>query len=161
MKRYIYIMILICATLLATLQKMNAQEMKITTGHPDFSVKLLRCSSSGSTLTMVLQITNMSYEDVEEIYAYGGGWNGRTAIYDNLGNIYDENNVQIKLANESGFTDTDQRTKFVSRLPMKVTYKITGFSPRATSIALFEPHFRINYWNIDAGSVKIRYIPIK
>lgn len=159
MKQKLILTLLSILVAFATPQKMIAQNIKIVTGHPDFKMEVLRCSSSSNNLIIELIITNLSDDDIEEIYAYGGGWNGGTKIYDNLGNIYDGDNLEVKVANKN-FTSTDQRFKLVNHLPTKVTYSLKGFSSRATSITLFEPDFNIPEWSVKRGTFKIRNITI-
>ena len=158
MKKSLVIALLTIIVTFAASQKMNAQNIKVITGHPDFKIEVLRCAASGPNVVLDLMVTNIGYEDVKEFKVHGSNY--ATKFYDNLGNIYErDQSVEVKIANKD-YTVSDCTIKLVAGLPTRLSYIVHNVSPRATSFVLIEPDIWVPDWSINLETVKIRFVPI-
>lgn len=83
-------------------QNVSAQDgIKIVTNHPDFKVKVVRCAVSGTTAIIDLNFINIGSNDIDELVVYGGA--AKSEAIDSDGNIYNENNIKVKLSKETEY----------------------------------------------------------
>lgn len=137
----------------------TADGITIVSGHPDLKIEVQRCVTSGSNLFLDLVLTNTNSNDVSEFHVHGCYYGYTTKMYDNLGNIYEHDNIYVKVANKE-YTPADYNFKLVSGLPTAVSIMVKGFSTKATSLALVEPFFEARDMGIESKTVKLRNIPI-
>ena len=136
----------------------TADGITIVSGHPDLKIEVQRCVASGSNLFLDLVMTNTNSNDVSEFRVHGCYYGDETKVYDDRGNIY-EDDIYVKVANKE-YTGGDYRFKLVSGLPTAVSILVKGFSTKATSLALVEPFFEARDMGIEATTIKLRNIPI-
>lgn len=141
------------------LQNVNAQDgIKIVTNHPDFKIKIKRCSASGKTVIIDLLLINEGTNDVEDLYV-GGGANGSEA-YDNEGNIY-KNELKVKVANRPDYSHSQNHFNIPTGVPMKLSISIDGVPQSAETIARLKVNIECRAWGINVNKpVRISDIPI-
>ncbi|MCH5307354.1 MAG: hypothetical protein J1E37_04680 [Prevotella sp.] len=142
----------------STNKQSSSKGQSIVTGHPDFKIAIKRCAASGTTVVLDLVVTNVGDNDVESFEIYGSAYGNATKVYDNLGNVY-ENDIYTKIANKE-YVRNASTIKLVSNLPTNLSIKIENVSTKATSFVLVEPHIYASAWGTKPGIVKLRNIPI-
>ena len=151
MKKISVLMLFLCSALFSVAQT------QIVTGHPDFKVKVTRCAVSGKTVVLDMVFTNVSETDVED-------WSIRTlycntVIYDSEGNVYNDNNLAVKVSNFD-YSTYFSNLKMISDVPMKVSLQIKGVPETVESLARVDLQVTIPSFNIGNTPVKIKNIPI-
>ena len=142
------------------LQNVNAQDaqLKIVTNHPDFQIKVKRCAASGKTVVIDLILNNVGTNDVRINNVIVYGW---SEAYDDEGNIYQGDNLKVKVANRQNYNGTSGDFLFPSGVPMKLSIQINNASTSAESIARLSLRFDCGVWGLDNNKlVKISNIPI-
>lgn len=147
-------------------------QLRILSNHPDLSVKVKRCVSSGKNLIIDLTATNLGYDDVNGFKIAPA----ITTAYDDEGNVYKGKDgvLGVKVANQTNYTfqrnafaDQTPSTKLIPNVPVKITITIPNCSTAASSIALFELGVVCVAWNMpfdwnsNMQRVAIRNIPIE
>lgn len=157
MKKLFTLMAAVCCMTVAF-----AQAPQIVTGHPDFKVKVTRCEASGKNVVLDMVFTNVSAQDVEkwEIWVRNC-CPYKSVVYDSEGNIYDGDNLSVKISN-GDYRHGYDNLKMISDVPMKVSLMITGVPANVESLARVDlqvnvPLFNINGWD---APMKIKNIPI-
>ncbi len=159
MKKFLFLMV---AMLAISIQGLQAQApLKIVTNHPDFKINVKRCAASGKTVIIDLILTNEGATDVEDIDCNGGCWGG-TEAYDNDGNIYQGDAINVRVANRTNYDCRDcGKFKIPVDVPMKFSVCIENVPVSTESIARLSLHFVCEKWGLDRNKlVKISNIPI-
>ena len=161
------ILLILMAMFAFGIQNVSAQDapLKIVTNHPDFKIKIKRCAASGKTVVLDLILLNEGVNDVEGVMAFGGQgrWTWSCAeAYDDEGNIYQNENIKIKVANRpKAIRFTCLSLSFPTGVPIKLSLQFNNFSTSAESIARLKLVFLCNPWGLNGDKpVKISNIPI-
>ena len=139
-------------------QNVSAQDapLKIVTNHPDFKIKVKRCAASGKTVIIDLILNNIGTTDVN---AQARSW--CSVAYDNEGNIYDENNIYVKVANRPEFGAYSGMFDIPTGVPMRLTVRIDNVSTEAESFARLKLHIDCNKWGLNESKlIMFSNIPI-
>lgn len=156
------ILLILMAVFAFGIQNVSAQDapLKIVTNHPDFKIKVKRCAASGKTIVIDLILSNVGATDVENIEGFGGIYYGSprgTEAYDDEGNIYQERNIYIKVANRDGGGEF----KIPVGVPMRYAVFIENVPTSVQSIARLSLEFRCEKWGLNGSKlVKLANIPI-
>ena len=146
------------------LQNVKAQDapLKIVTNNPDFTIKVKRCAASGKTVIIDLILNNVGTNDVEVKEVRGGGGSYFSEAYDDEGNIYQSENLKVKIANRTSYEVYDTGSFSIpSGVPMRLSVQIDGVSPSAENIARLKLVFYCKTWGLDPDKpVIISNIPI-
>jgi len=162
------ILLIMMAMFAFGLQNVSAQDapLKIVTNHPDFKIKVKRCAASGKTLVLDLILLNEGTNDVENIRVHGGiapsGW-GAAEIYDDEGNIYREDKILVKVANDKKWgVYSTSRFNIPTGVPIKLSVQVNDFSLSAENIARMKLFVDCPVWGINNRDkpVKFSNIPI-
>lgn len=147
MKKILFILMAIFAF---GFQNVSAQDapLKIVTNHPDFNIKVKRCAASGRTVLLDLILNNAGAIDVT---AQARSW--CSVAYDNEGNIYDESNIYVKVANRPEFGKYSGMFDIPSGVPMRLSVRIDNVSPEAESFARFKLHIDCNKWGLSENKL--------
>ena len=159
MKKFLLIL---TAMFAFAIQSLQAQApLKIVTNHPDFKINIKRCAASGKTVIIDLILTNEGATDVEKIIGYGGRMY-HTEAYDSDGNIYQQNNVKVRVANRSEYNgEWSGEFMIPVGVPMRYSICIENVPVSAESIARLNLHFECPKWGLGENKlVKISNIPI-
>jgi len=111
----------------------NAQH-KITSPHPDLSIKVSRCVEANGTVILDLMITNLGNE--EEIRFWGNATSPGTIAYDDEGNIYDST-ISVGSPSKS-LSGNRTYIVFPTDVPIKFRIQIDKVDPNATKIAVLK-----------------------
>ena len=156
------ILLIMMAMFAFGIQNVSAQDaIKIVTNHPDFKIKVKRCAASGKTVIIDLVLNNTGTNDVEGLEAFGGG--NLSEAYDDEGNIYQDNNLKVKVANRQNLEKYGSgRFNIPAGVPMKLSVSIEGVPQSAESIARLKLHIKCDAWGLGYPDkfVKINNIPI-
>lgn len=157
MKKLFTLMAAVCCMTVAF-----AQAPQIVTGHPDFKVKVTRCEASGKNVVLDLTFTNVSAQDVEDWRICANSCFRKTVVYDSEGNIYNGDNLTIKVSNSEYTNYSYQNLKMISDVPMKVSLMITGVPANVESLARVDLEVDVPLFNIKGyeAPIKIKNIPI-
>lgn len=146
------------------LQNVCAQDapLKIVTNHPDFSIKVKRCAASGKTVIIDLILNNNGTNDVDVNEVRGGGGTYISEAYDDEGNIYQSDNLKVKIANRTTYEQyTTGEFSIPSGVPMRLSVQINNVPQSAESIARLKLIFFCNVWGLNSAKpVRINNIPI-
>lgn len=158
------ILLLLMAIFAFGIQNVCAQDgIKIVTNHPDFKIKVKRCAASGKTVYIDLILNNTGYNDVEGLAAWGSGGNASEA-YDDEGNIYRDNSIKVKVANEKVYVvDRSKEFNIPVGVPIRLSISIDGVPQSAESIARLKLCIPCEAWGIGCSKekpVRISNIPI-
>jgi hypothetical protein len=145
-------------------QQSDRGAIKIVTGHPDLKVKVRRCAASGKILIIDLTFTNVGTSDVDEFLVYATRFsnnNTQTEAIDDEGNVY-KDNMLVSSSGDPEYTDMSKRFSLIPDVPMKVSFRITGVSESAETIArlkigIYCRALGFSEWN---HYITIRNIPI-
>lgn len=141
------------------LQNVCAQDgIKIVTNHPDFKVKVKRCAASGKIVVIDFVLENIGTKDVavDNILVY----NLISEAYDDEGNIYQDKNLRIKVANRA-YGNATGGFNIPTDVPMKVSLQITDVPISAERIARLSLGVRCDAWGLKYGEpIRISNIPI-
>ena len=142
-------------------QNVNAQDapLKIVTNHPDFNIKVKRCAASGKTVVLDLILKNEGTNDVEvnDVVV----WGKYSEAYDDEGNIYQEDNLKVKVANRKQYERTSGSFKIPTGVPMRLSIQINEVSTSAESIARLSLLVDCPAWGLNSNKkVKFSNIPI-
>ena len=142
-------------------QNVNAQDapLKIVTNHPDFNIKVKRCAASGKTVVLDLILKNEGTNDVEvnDVVV----WGKYSEAYDDEGNIYQEDNLKVKVANRKQYERASGSFKIPTGVPMRLSIQINEVSTSAESIARLSLCFDCSVWGLNGNKlVKLSNIPI-
>jgi hypothetical protein len=144
------------------LQNVCAQDapLKIVTNHPDFSIKVKRCAASGKTVIIDLILNNNGTNDVDVCEVNGGGRNSEA--YDDEGNIYQSENLKVKIANRTAYELYGSgEFSIPSGVPMRLSIQINNVPQSAESIARLKLIFNCKVWGLNYDKpVRINNIPI-
>ena len=156
------ILLILMAVFAFGLQNVCAQDgIKIVTNHPDFKVKVKRCAASDKTVIINLILNNTGFNDVEGLIAWGGSG---SEAYDDEGNIYRGNNLQVSIANTQKWNSwNSDRFDIPSGVPMKLSVRLEGVPQSVESIAQLKLDIYCRAWSIGSDNkklVKINNIPI-
>ena len=113
-----------------------AQTTTITTPSRDLKLQLRDVQMLGSDVEITVLLTNLSQDEVL-INLVGGIYQtgmGGSVAYDNDGNIYELQRVQVSVGNKN-LTDQYSATTFPSAVPVKCHILIRGVAKEATAIA--------------------------
>lgn len=140
-------------------QNVNAQDgIKIVTNHPDFKIKVKRCAASGKTVFIDLLLINEGTNDVEGIWSKS---DGASEAYDDEGNIYKIESLNIKVANNKEYRWNSDRFNIPVGVPMRYSVKLDGVPQSAQSIARLKLAFWYEGWGLNGDKpVRISNIPI-
>ena len=141
-------------------QNVSAQDgIKIVTNHPDFKVKVARCAVSGTTAIIDLNFINIGSNDIDELVVYGGA--AKSEAIDSDGNIYNENNIKVKLSKETEYHNYRCPLSMPTDVPMKVTVKLENFSKAAETIARLKLTVNCRPWGLTEDKpLRISNIPV-
>lgn len=148
------------------IQNVSAQDapLKIVTNHPDFKIKIKRCAASGKTVVLDLILNNEGVNDVNGVMAFGGQgrWTWSCAeAYDDEGNIYQNENIKIKVANRPNYSGETGEFNIPTGVPIKLSLQFNYFSTSAESIARLKLVFLCDPWGLNGDKpVKFSNIPI-
>ena len=111
------------------LQNVSAQDapLKIVTNHPDFNIKVKRCAASGKTVVLDLILNNEGTNDVK----IDGVSTYYSEAYDNEGNIYQDANLRVKVANREEYKSNSGRFMIPTGVPMILSLQINNVSTSA------------------------------
>ena len=156
------ILLILMAMFVFGLQNVNAQEnaLKIVTNHPDFKIKVKRCAASGKTVVVDLILNNTGVNDIENLTVCGG--RSLSEAYDDEGNIYQGDNLKVKVANRPDYKvyETD-KFNIPTGVPIRLSISIEGVPQSAESIARLKIIFNCSAWGLGSDKpVKISNIPI-
>lgn len=155
------VLLILMAMFAFGLQNVSAQDgIKIITNHPDFKIKVKRCAASGKTVIVDLILNNTGVNDIEELVVWGG--RNRSEAYDDEGNIYQNENFKVKVANRPDY-DSWETGKFniPAGVPIRLSISIEGVPLSAESIARLKLIFLCSAWGLGNDKpVKISNIPI-
>ena len=157
MKKILFILMAMFAL---GLQNVSAQDapLKIVTNHPDFQIKVKRCAASGKTVIIDFILSNIGTNDVRVNNVVVYLW---SEAYDDEGNIYQGDNLKVKVANRQNYNGTSGDFLVPSGVPMKLSIQINNVSATAESIARLSLAFDCGVWGLDNNKlVKISNIPI-
>jgi hypothetical protein len=160
------ILLILMAMFALGIQNVSAQDgIKIVTNHPDFKVKVKRCVASGKTVYIDLILNNTGYNDVEGLYAWGSdGGSGSTEAYDDEGNIYRDNSIKVKVANEKEYVIGRSKVfNLPVGVPIRLSISIDSVPLSAESIARLKLCIPCEAWSIGCSKekpVRISNIPI-
>ena len=155
------ILLLLMAIFAFGLQNVNAQDapLKIVTNHPDFQIKVKRCAASGKTVILDLVLNNLGVNDIENVEIFGGG--GKSEAYDDEGNIYQGDNITVKVANRPNYNWTTESFNIPTGVPMKLSIKIEGVPQSTENIAILKLAVYCEKWGLDRDKpVRFTNIPI-
>lgn len=154
MKKFLFIMMAIFAF---GLQNASAQDapLKIITNHPDFQIKIKRCAASGKTVILDLILNNLGVNDIEDIEVHGS----KSEVYDNEGNIYQGNNIKVKVANRPNYNWTTGTFNIPTGVPMRLSISIEGVPQAAESIARLKLIVLCDKWGLN-GDKPVRFMNI-
>ena len=141
-------------------QNVCAQDapLKIVTNHPDFQIKVKRCAASGKTVIIDFILSNIGTNDVRVDNVVVYGW---SEAYDDEGNIYQGDNLRVKVANRQNYEGTSGNFLIPSGVPMKLSIQINNVSASAESIARLSLYFECGAWGLSNDKlIKISNIPI-
>ena len=141
------------------LQNVSAQDapLKIVTNHPDFKIKVKRCAASGKTVVLDLILNNEGTNDVK----IDGVSTYYSEAYDNEGNIYQDANLRVKVANREEYKSNSGRFMIPTGVPMRLSIQINNVSTSAESIARFSLCIDCSAWGLNSQKlVKFSNIPI-
>ena len=145
------------------LQNVCAQDapLKIVTNHPDFSIKVKRCAASGKTVIIDLILNNLGTSDIEKIESWGGNGNFSEAYYDE-GNIYQGDNIKVRVANREGYKSYSCGVfKIPVGVPIKYSICLENVPASVESIARLSLEFKCERWGLNSEKlVRISNIPI-
>ena len=153
MKKFSILMLFLCSVLI------SAAQTQIVTGHPDFKVKVTRCAANGKTVVLDMVFTNVSETDVENWEIWTNS-TSNTVVYDSEGNVFEGNNLAVKVSNYDYTNYGFSNLKMISDVPMKVSLQIKGVPETVESLARVDLHVKIPFFNIGNTPVKIKNIPI-
>ena len=142
------------------LQNVNAQDapLKIVTNHPDFKIKVKRCAASGKTVVLDLILNNEGTNDVRINNVIVRDW---SEAYDDEGNIYQGDNLKVKVANRNQYERASGNFMIPTGVPMKLSIQINNVSPSAESIARLSLWVDCSFWGLNSDKlVKLSNIPI-
>ena len=146
------------------LQNVCAQDapLKIVTNHPDFSIKVKRCAASGKTVIIDLILNNNGTNDVDVNEVRGGGGSYISEAYDDEGNIYQSENLKVKIANRTAYELYGSgEFSIPSGVPMRLSIQINNVPQSAESIARLKLIFNCKVWGLNYDKpVRINNIPI-
>ena len=157
MKKIIMILMAIFAL---GLQNVSAQDapLKIVTNHPDFKIKVKRCAASGKTVVLDLILNNEGTNDVKIDMVVVDAW---SEAYDNEGNIYQGNDLKVKVANKPDYNGRYYDFMIPTGVPMRLSIQINNVSTSAESIARFSLCIECSAWGLNSQKlVKFSNIPI-
>ena len=153
------ILIILMAMFAFGLQNVSAQDapLKIVTNHPDFKIKVKRCAASGKTVVLDLILNNEGTNDVK----VDGVSTFSSEAYDNEGNIYQDTNLRIKVANREEYKSNSGSFMIPTGVPMRLSLQINNVSTSAESIARLSLCFDCSVWGLNGNKlVKLSNIPI-
>ena len=153
------IIIILLAIFAFGVKNVNAQDgIKIVTNHPDFKIKVKRCAASGKTVIVDLILNNEGTNDVKVRDVLVGCC---SEAYDDEGNIYQNGNINGKVANFDRYLSTTGDFLILTGVPMKLSIQISNVSDSAESIARLSLYFDCPTWGLGNDKrVKITNIPI-
>ena len=156
------ILLILMAMFAIGLQNVSAQDaIKIVTNHPDFKIKVKRCAASGKTVIIDLILTNGGINDIEKINLYSRGLWVCSEAYDDEGNIYNCDNIKMKVANRPNYDSSTGEFSIPTGVPMKVSICIEGVPQSAENIARLKLFFDCPKWGLNGDKpVRINNIPI-
>ena len=142
------------------LQNVSAQDapLKIVTNHPDFSIKVKRCAASGKTVVLDLILNNEGTNDVKvaNVYVYCD-----SEVYDDEGNIYQGNDLKVKVANRPNYDGYSGDFMIPTGVPMRLSIQINNVSTSAERIARLSLYIDCSVWGLNTDKlVKFSNIPI-
>lgn len=154
------ILLILMAMVAFGIQNISAQDgIKIVTNHPDFKVKVVRCAVSGTTAIIDLNFINIGSNDIDELVVYGGA--AKSEAIDSDGNIYNENNIKVKLSKETEYHNYRCPLSMPTDVPMKITVKLENFSKAAEAIARLKLTVNCRPWGLTEDKpLRISNIPI-
>ena len=153
------ILLILMAIFAFGLQNVSAQDapLKIVTNHPDFSIKVKRCAASGKTVVLDLILNNEGTNDVK----IDGVSTYYSEAYDNEGNIYQDANLRVKVANREEYKSNSGRFMIPTGVPMRLSLQINNVSTSAESIARLSLCVDCSVWGLSGNKlVKLSNIPI-
>ena len=158
------ILLILMAMFAFGLQNVNAQDapLKIVTNNPDFTIKVKRCAASGKTVIIDLLLNNVGTNDIDVEEVRGGGGTYISEAYDDEGNIYQSDNLKVKIANRASYEVYDTgKFSIPSGVPMRLSIQISNVPQSAESIARLKLIFFCNAWGLGPDKpVRISNIPI-
>lgn len=142
------------------IQNVSAQDapLKIVTNHPDFNIKVKRCAASGKTVVLDLILNNEGTNDVKvgNVFVYCD-----SEAYDDEGNIYQGNDLKVKVANRPNYGGNSGDFMIPTGVPMRLSIQINNVSTSAESIARLSLFFDCPVWGLNNKKlVKFSNIPI-
>lgn len=157
-------LIIMMAMFALGIQNVSAQDaIKIVTNHPDFKIKVKRCAASGKTVFVDLILNNTGYNDVEGLAVWGSAENASEA-YDDEGNIYRDNSIKVKVANEKEYVvGRSKEFNIPVGVPIRLSISIDGVPQSAESIARLKLCIPCDAWSIGCSRdkpIRISNIPI-
>ncbi len=118
-----------------------------------FTFHLQSCQRTGQNVVCFLEITSNDQDKTFQLYQHGDHWHIR--VFDNLGNEYYPNHLQLADKKGSGIV-----TSFlVANLPTSASFKVEKFSADATTISLLEIVGR-HVEARDGVAVQFRNVPL-
>ena len=158
------ILLILMAMFAFGLQNVSAQDapLKIVTNHPDFSIKVKRCAASGKTVIIDLILNNNGTNDVDVKEVRGGGGSCISEAYDDEGNIYQSDNLKVKIANRTSYEVYDTGSFSIpSGVPMRLSIQLSNVPQSAESIARLKLIFFCKVWGLNEEKpVRINNTPI-
>ena len=128
------------------------------TNHPDFKIKVKRCAASGKTVVLDLILNNEGTNDVKIDMVVVDAW---SEAYDNEGNIYQGNDLKVKVANKPDYNGRYYDFMIPTGVPMRLSIQINNVSTSAESIARFSLCIDCSAWGLNSQKlVKFSNIPI-
>ena len=122
-------------------------------------MKVVRCAVSGTTAIIDLNFINIGSNDIDELVVYGGA--AKSEAIDSDGNIYNENNIKVKLSKETEYHNYRCPLSMPTDVPMKVTVKLENFSKAAETIARLKLTVNCRPWGLTEDKpLRISNIPI-
>ena len=154
------ILLILMAIFAFGLQNVSAQDapLKIVTNHPDFNIKVKRCAASGKTVVLDLILNNEGTNDVKvaNVYVYCD-----SEVYDDEGNIYQGNDLKVKVANRPNYDGYSGDFMIPTGVPMRLSIQINNVSTSAESIARLSLYVDCPVWGLNGKKlVKFSNIPI-
>ena len=132
------------------LHNVSAQDapLKIVTNHPDLKIKVKRCAASGKSVYLELLLNNVGTNDVE---AQARSW--KSIAYDNEGNIYEEGNIKVKVANKADYGFYSGMFDIPVGVPMKLSILIEGVTTAAETLSRFKLHLDCSKWGLSENKL--------
>lgn len=153
------ILLLLMAMFAFGMQNVSAQDapLKIVTNHPDFQIKIKRCAASGKTVILDLVLNNLGVNDVENVDVSGYS----SEVYDDEGNIYNADDIKVKVANRPNYARGTDRFNIPTGVPMRLSISIEGVPQSAESIARLKLIVDCDKWGLNNDKpVRFTNIPI-